>query len=241
MGAARSTVIQPAYGVRGRRGKGRVSVVWGSKNATTMPRCPRCRVGAMLLKKPLASHTEMVQAMNVTILMSGGIDSTACAHYFLKRGDNVTGVFVDYGQKAIEQERNAVKLVSRHFNLSVLTLTFSSGTQYTSGEIVGRNAFLVFSALMGGQIRDGILCLGVHAGTGYYDCGLQFIERMADIVDSYSNGTVQLLCPFVSQDKAFIYSYVQEHNIPLHLTYSCEEGTVPTCGKCLSCMDRNAL
>ena len=179
--------------------------------------------------------------MKVSILMSGGIDSTACAHYFLQRRDDVTAVFIDYDQLALRSEWNAVQKVTQHFNIPLLTMRFTAGRQFTAGEIPGRNAFLIFAVLMGAQLHSGVLSLGIHAGTAYYDCGATFAEQIGQIIDAYSGGKLALHCPFLAQDKAFVYRYAKDEKIPIHLTYSCERGTVPPCGLCLSCRDRNAL
>lgn len=179
--------------------------------------------------------------MNVWVLMSGGIDSTACAHFFLKRGNKVTGIFVDYGQSAAYAERQAVERVTRYYEVPLSVYCFNRGSQFGAGELTGRNAFLIFGALMGIHPNSGILSLGVHAGTAYYDCGPDFIEQIGKVIDTYSKGKLALHCPFLSMQKDIIYSYARSERIPLDLTYSCELGTVPTCGECLSCLDRHAL
>ena len=179
--------------------------------------------------------------MDVRVLMSGGIDSTACAHYFVERGDNVDGLFVDYGQAAAIAELSAVQNVTRYLGIPLSTTTFRGDRDFGSGEILGRNAFLVFAAMMGALPKMGGLALGVHAGTGYYDCGVDFAEKLGHIVDAYSSGRIALICPFLEEDKAFVLRYAQIHDIPLHLTYSCELGTDPPCGRCSSCGDRNAI
>ena len=173
--------------------------------------------------------------------MSGGIDSTACAHYFLERGDNVDGLFVDYGQAAVIAELSAVQNVTHYLGIPLSITTFRSDRDFGSGEILGRNAFLVFAAMMGVMPTKGGLALGVHAGTDYYDCGVDFVEKLAHIVDAYSSGRIALICPFLREDKPFVLRYAQIHDIPLHLTYSCELGTDPPCGRCSSCGARNAI
>lgn len=179
--------------------------------------------------------------MDVWVLMSGGIDSTACAQYFIERGDNVTGIFVDYGQSAAGPELQAVQRVADYLNIPLSMMSFDSGQRFEIGEITGRNAFLIFAALMGVRPQDGALSLGIHGGTNYYDCGPEFISRVREVLSKYSKGRVTLYCPFIHQDKAFVYAYAQTKGIPLNLTYSCELGTIPPCGRCLSCGDRNAL
>ena len=179
--------------------------------------------------------------MDVWVLMSGGIDSTACAHYFLQRGSKVTGIFVDYGQSAARSERRAVKQVTAHLGIPLLKMSFDSGRRFKTGEITGRNAFLIFAALVGIGSESGILSLGIHSGTAYYDCGPEFLVQLGKVVDAYSQGKLALHCPFLHAEKDFVYSYARVEQLPLELTYSCELGTVPTCGKCQSCLDRNVL
>ncbi len=179
--------------------------------------------------------------MNVWILMSGGLDSTVCAHYFLERQNDVTGVFVDYGQMAREPEYEAVQAVTEHLNIPLKTIGFVSPRRYGSGEVIGRNAFLIFALLMAESPKQGIISLGIHGGTAYYDCGREFVGQVGRIIESYSGGSVVLNCPFLNRDKSFIYDYGSSMGVPIALTYSCEEGTVPPCGSCLSCKDRYAL
>ena len=179
--------------------------------------------------------------MDVWVLMSGGIDSTACAHYYLERDDSVTGVFVDYGQKAREAEYQAVLAVAKYFRITLKTITVSSSGRFGAGEIQGRNALLIFAALVSENPKRGLFSLGIHAGTRYYDCGIDFVRHANLMIESYSGGKVVLDCPFISADKSAVYSYAKGGGVPLALTYSCEEGAVPPCGHCLSCRDRDAL
>lgn len=178
---------------------------------------------------------------DVWLLMSGGLDSTACAHYYKSRGDNVTAVFVDFGQPAARRELQAVKDVATYMRVPLTILSFDPGRQFGSGEIMGRNAFLIFSLLLGVQPAHGIVSLGIHSGTMYYDCGPEFVQTIGRVVDAYSSGRLTLHCPFVNHAKSFVYALAKAEGVPLHLTYSCELGTTPPCGICLSCKDRHAL
>jgi 7-cyano-7-deazaguanine synthase in queuosine biosynthesis len=40
----------------------------------------------------------------VLVLLSSGIDSAACLDFYIKEKRDVSAIFVDYGQKAKEQE-----------------------------------------------------------------------------------------------------------------------------------------
>ena len=180
-------------------------------------------------------------AIDVYVLMSGGLDSTVCAHYFRRLDYNVTGIFIDYGQPASEPERQAVKSVTEYLEVPLTALSFKASCDFGPGEIIGRNAFLIFSAVMGLQLKRGIISLGIHANTDYYDCGEEFVSLIGKVLDDYSSGQLVLNCPFINQKKSFISSYARAENIPVGLTYSCEMGTLPPCRRCLSCKDRHAL
>jgi len=175
------------------------------------------------------------------ILLSGGIDSTACVHYFQKEKYKVKSVFVDYGQKARERELSSAKKISECYNIEFNKVVVKTSKEFSSGEILGRNAFLIFAVIMYQKTIPGIISLGIHSGTPYYDCSEEFVNNINDILNGYTGGRVLLHAPFLKWDKYMIYQYCKDNEVPIHLTYSCENGTVPPCGKCLSCKDRKAL
>ena len=148
---------------------------------------------------------------------------------------------MDYGQKAGRHERSAALKVARHFQIPLKYVKCSGVRSKHKGFIQGRNAFLVLTALMEMRAPKGILALGVHAGTPYYDCGPNFIRGLQSIVDGYTNGTVQLSAPFLRWKKNDIWEFCHEVGVPLELTYSCERGSRQPCGACLSCRDLEAL
>lgn len=176
-----------------------------------------------------------------TVLMSGGIDSASCAYLLKHQGFAVHGIFIDYGQAACQQERLAVDRLQLILDIDVLHLKASSPDIFGPGELVGRNAFLISSAMFLGGVKRGVLAIGVHAGTPYYDCSAGFIERMKQIAEEHTDGRLTVSAPFLSWDKAQIYRYFGETGLPIEATYSCESGTLPPCGACASCHDRRKL
>lgn len=179
--------------------------------------------------------------MNATILMSGGLDSSACAHYYKQRGYDVRGVHVSYGQPAEAAERRAMEQVCKFFGIRFSAFCATGSEKYGTGELFGRNLFLISCAMCLGKFDAGILAMGIHAGTPYYDCSPAFFELMSRVVAEHTDGRLQLAAPFLLWDKGEIVRYVRETDIPVQLTYSCEAGTPQPCGKCLSCLDRVAL
>lgn len=153
----------------------------------------------------------------------------------------VRGAFVDYGQAAAEPERRAVLAVAGQ--LSIVLDTFKIGVDQTlgAGELPYRNAFLIFTTLFLTRQQEGLLAIGVHAGTPYYDCSPNFVTSIATLVAEHSDGRVTVVAPFLDWTKRDIVTYCQREGVPIQLTYSCEAGHEPPCGRCLSCKDRIAL
>ena len=176
-----------------------------------------------------------------TVLLSGGIDSAACAHLLRARGHDVGGFFVDYGQAAANPEECAAKSIASQIGIPLGVYRVLGGPYFTPGELIGRNAFLLLSAVLLAPNKSGLVAIGVHAGTTYYDCSFAFIEKMGRLISEHTDGTLQLLAPFLKWNKKDVFDYFAKSGIPLELTYSCEAGVVPPCGRCASCRDRRIL
>jgi 7-cyano-7-deazaguanine synthase len=184
---------------------------------------------------------DIAMTKKVTVLFSGGIDSTSCIRFFKDRGHEVRAIFIDFGQAAGKCERRAIETLRDQLETPVTVVKVASELSFGSGELVGRNAFLIFAAILVGGCRDGLLAIGVHAGTPYYDCSPTFIERINLLVEESTNGRLSVVAPFVHWQKDDVYSFFLSLNLPLSQTYSCEAGTNPPCGKCASCRDRVRL
>jgi 7-cyano-7-deazaguanine synthase len=175
------------------------------------------------------------------ILLSGGLDSTACLDFALRRGFAVSALFIDYGQAARVQERRSAALVAERFGVGLRELKVEGCRGQGAGLVLGRNAFLLFLALMESSGECSSIGTGVHAGTRYYDCSRSFIESAQRMFDGYADGRVRISAPFLDWSKLDIWAYCQAHSVPTALTYSCEIGGETPCGRCLSCRDREAL
>lgn len=183
----------------------------------------------------------MERSRHATVLMSGGIDSAACAAFLIDQGLAVSAVFVDYGQAAADFERVAVRSLGTALEIEVQELTFTGAAPFGSGELVGRNAFLVFAAMFAVRARSGRIALGLHAGTPYYDCSPAFVDTINRAVAEHTDNAVRVVAPFLEWTKSEVYDYFIQVGLPIELTYSCEAGGTPTCGRCASCHDRKSL
>ncbi|NOQ76122.1 MAG: hypothetical protein GQ574_29235 [Crocinitomix sp.] len=183
---------------------------------------------------------ESKSVRNILILFSGGLDSTACIQYYLDKGYSIAPVFIRYNQLSEIQELKSALQICKYYKLVLKEIIVENGNKFLSGEIIGRNLMLLANALLNVGCNEAIV-LGVHAGTGYYDCSVDFIESLNKIVLESSNGLVRLETPFIEWDKNQIWEYSKIKNIPMELTYSCEKGGELRCQNCATCKDLNKL
>ncbi len=179
--------------------------------------------------------------LKVWVLLSGGLDSAACVEFYTSQKFEVTGLYVNYSQLATTYEQAAAEAIAEHYRIPLTGLQWSGSRSFTKGEIVGRNAFLLFTALMEIGSNTGIVAAGLHSGTSYFDCSPSFLSSIQLIFDGYCDGRIKVAAPFLEWSKLQIWEYCLAHAVPIELTYSCECGTPQPCGRCLSCQDREAL
>src|ERR1041385_3694205 len=166
---------------------------------------------------------------NATVLVSGGIDSTACVQFLKKQGACPRGIFIDHGQAAAQKEARAIAALAPHLGIEVDTFHLSRASKLGTGELVGRNAMLIFAALFLTSDRPGLLGVGLHAGTPYYDSSETFVTQVSRLVSELTDGRVAIVAPFISWSKRDVFDYFTKEALPIELTYSCEAGTDPEC------------
>jgi 7-cyano-7-deazaguanine synthase len=173
---------------------------------------------------------------SITVLLSGGVDSTALIKYYQLLGFYVKGLHFYYGQPSAQSELNAVREISQYFNIDTAIIKLENKFVMRKDEYVCRNAIFVLSAAGYVENVSGI-ALGIHTGVSYYDCSESFCNDCQHILDGYFSGQLKLCTPFVHFKKQDIFAFCKEHSIPIEMTYSCEYAERP-CGKCPSCLDR---
>jgi 7-cyano-7-deazaguanine synthase len=179
--------------------------------------------------------------MNALVLLSGGIDSSCCVAFYRRMGYDVRGVFIDYGQPVNQKEEESAQAIAEHYAIPLQVIRVCGPVANFKGEIPGRNAFLVFGALLYHPAITGLLALGIHAGTAYYDCSEYFADQLGNVLSGYRAGQIVLATPFVKWSKQMVYQFCIDSRVPTDLTWSCEVGPSAPCGHCLSCKDRAHL
>lgn len=200
--------------------------------------------------------------MKAILSLSGGLDSsTLLSHY---ENEVQLCVFINYGSKQNDRERIAAQAVADYYGKRLLELDLSrSFVNFKSallafsreeiedgayGDKIVSNAFVpfrngIFASYMVGLAEtykmDTIL-MGVHSGDHrlYPDCRPGFVSKFDALVKEYSEGSIQVLAPFLNYTKRQIADVAILNKVPVHLTYSCYKGGVFHCGKCPTCIER---
>ena len=161
--------------------------------------------------------------------------------FYLRQRFTARAVFVDFGQPAAKQESYAARAISKHYGVRLSIIKVKSKVAFSLGEIPGRNALLVFAAvLMSGEVPR-IIALGIHDGSSYYDCSEGFLGSIQTLVDGYAAGRISIADPLLKWAKPTIWEFCKKVGVPVNSTYSCERDDVRPCGRCLSCKDQGAL
>lgn len=182
-----------------------------------------------------------VPQCNCVILVSGGVDSAACVDFYRQQGLAVRGLHVSYGQPAASHEAAAATTIAQHYHIPLTVLRLVGARPKSDGELLGRNALLLFAALLEFDSSSGLLALGIHSGTPYYDCSSSFLSAVQAIVDGQCDGRIRVVAPFLKWTKKEIWDYCVKQRVPVDLTYSCEKGLDHPCGICSSCRDLEVL
>lgn len=177
----------------------------------------------------------------VVVLLSGGIDSFACAHFFLKQRCPVSALHISHGQASSTLELQSARRICGQLKIELQECVLRADNRFAEGELPGRNAFLLFSALLVSKMSEGLLAIGIHAGNNYYDCSPHFLSQVRQLVKNCTGGRIDVVAPFIEWTKHEIITYCLSESLPLALTYSCELGAAVPCGRCASCRDREGL
>lgn len=197
----------------------------------------KCNMG----KAEKSTNHKKIKSVSTVVLLSGGMDSTACVYYYLSQRFNTRGLFIDYGQLPAKREEQSAKRIASSYNIKLDIVRLNLPKYPEHGEIKGRNALLILSGLLFYPKLVGIISIGIHSGTPYYDCSESFVKDINKMLNGYTHGQVILDTPFLKWNKKMIYEYCKDNDVPIYLTYSCESSNDKPCGRCRSCLDRSAL
>jgi 7-cyano-7-deazaguanine synthase len=178
---------------------------------------------------------------NAFLLLSGGLDSTCLLPYYLSKGFNIMGLWVDYNQLGNEYEERAVDYFCHYHRINLIKQKLEKEIVVKNRETMeycGRNLLLISLALSMFPYKHGLICTGIRYTPIFYDCQEKFILDACNLVENLSKGLVLLDQPFFNYSKEDILLFARKHNVDINRTYSCNRGQPNGCKNCISCIER---
>ncbi len=197
------------------------------------------------------------------VLMSGGMDSTLCAAIAKSQDYELTGIHLNYGQKTQEREERAFNEICQYYSISEkVTVDVSYFSQFGGSSLTDEKLDVPKAELDSDKIpnsyvpfRNGNILaiaasyaevIGAEAlflgavqsdSSGYPDCRTEFIKAMEKAINlgTKPETNIKIIAPLVDMTKADIIKKSFELDSPLHLTWSCYQGSHKACGVCDSC------
>ncbi|MDR4969504.1 MAG: 7-cyano-7-deazaguanine synthase [Acholeplasmataceae bacterium] len=193
----------------------------------------------------------------VTILLSGGIDSSVLLAFLLDQKIKCTPFFIDYGQITAKVEYKSAKSISEYYGLELELIRISEVSKLTSNQITNpdqskdpfypnRNLLLLTLATLYAYEKDhdgvGIGVIKSLGTASFPDIMPEFFNKFSCMISTSLGRELSILTPFVDITKLEVVEIGKRLNVPFELTYSCLTNHEEPCGKCDSCKSReNAL
>jgi 7-cyano-7-deazaguanine synthase len=201
--------------------------------------------------------------MKVCVLLSGGMDSVVAFYDALPRYEVVGCISFDYGSKhnhreipfaQFHSEKNGVP--HHKVSLGFMNELFESDLLKSGGDIPDghyaeenmkqtvvpfRNGIMLAIATgYAESIGANGLVIAAHSGDHaiYPDCREPFMLGMAQAMKAGTYAQIELLRPFINDDKAGIARRGADLGIDFAKTWSCYKGGDIHCGVCGTCVER---
>ncbi len=203
--------------------------------------------------------------MKVAVLLSGGLDSSTSLHWAKRHHEVVAAFSFAYGSNHGAQELACARWQAEALGVPYHELDLSpvfcgmqssllSGAEaIPTGEYAEENMkstvvpfrngiFLAVAAGMAESMGADALVIAAHAGDHaiYPDCRPEFMEAMGSAIHLGTYAGLQILAPFIGQDKAAIVVEGARLGVNFAHTYSCYKGGERHCGLCATCRERQS-
>lgn len=201
--------------------------------------------------------------MKTLVVLSGGLDSSVMLAHVMASNEVIGCLTFWYGSKHNDREYQAACAVTEHYKLNLKRVRldfiadhFKSDLLLKGGEIPKghyedesmkrtvvpfRNGImLAIAAGYAESIGAEKIAIGNHFGDHaiYPDCRKSFIHPMKQAIKQGTEKNIILHSPFCDLRKEDIVKIGFELGVPMHLTYSCYNGSSDHCGECGTCIER---
>jgi len=196
------------------------------------------------------------------VIFSGGMDSYTVLNKAVKDGFDVFAVTFNYGQrhsKEIDYAKRACSLLGvKHKVVDITQINqLLAGSSLTSdidmpeGHYAGENMkstvvpnrnMILLSLAVGYAVSINVtkVFYGAHSGDHeiYPDCRPEFVEKMNAVCAIANYESVEIVTPYLNNDKIGILSDGIKMGLDYGMTWTCYNGREKACGKCGSCVER---
>jgi 7-cyano-7-deazaguanine synthase len=200
------------------------------------------------------------------VLVSGGLDSCVTAAVAHQQGYEMAFLHVNYGQRTESRELKAFKDIANHYKVAQQLIADIRYLQAIGGSsLVDRNMpiekqhlpsktipstyvpfrnthLLAIATSWAETIQAGTIFIGAveEDSSGYPDCRSVFFSTFNQLIEEGTRPETQITIktPIIKLRKKDIILKALKLKAPLHLTWSCYEGSRKACGVCESCMLR---
>jgi 7-cyano-7-deazaguanine synthase len=198
----------------------------------------------------------------VVVIFSGGMDSYTVLNHALKQGYDVHALTFDYGQrhvKEIQYAQRACDELNVHHKIVDISAINSiiAGSSLTdnidipeghyeaesmqSTVVPNRNMILLSLAVgYAVSLKATKVFYGAHSGDHaiYPDCRPEFVKRMQDVCAIANYDAIDIIVPYLHNDKIEILADGIKMNLDYNKTWTCYNGREKACGKCGACQER---
>lgn len=183
----------------------------------------------------------------VVVLVSGGVDSVTMLHLLRSQGLRLTGLFVDYAQRASAREYEAAQHHAATLGVDLLRLDLTqAGQAFRSRQtaklhipLPHRNVVVLSLALSyAGQVHASAIATAVIADDvgGYASASVAFLDAMKHVANAL--GGVNLITPLIQLSKTEVIHAGIQLGINYAETHSCMRDNQRHCGRCTQCIRR---
>ncbi len=201
--------------------------------------------------------------MKTIVLLSGGLDSTTALHWAKRHHEVVAAFSFDYGSNHAAQElacarwqADALGVPYHELNLkgvfaNMQSSLLSGADAIPTGEYAEENMkstvvpfrngiFLAIAAGMAESLGVEGLVIAAHSGDHaiYPDCRADFMQAMSEAIRLGTYAELQIVDPFIGNNKAEIAAAGAKLGVDFAHTYSCYKGGERHCGLCATCRER---
>ncbi len=192
----------------------------------------------------------------VTVLLSGGIDSSILLALLKDQGIETSPLFVDYGQATARREYKAATEISLKMGFNLEKISIPDISKITINQLTrpeaSQNPFypnrnlllLTLGSIHAYENKHQGVAIGVIKAIGtipFPDIKQAFFDKFTDLIAQSLNYELAILTPFIEMSKEEVMVIGKKLNVPLGLTYSCLANNESPCGECESCISRKEV